>query len=316
MKKPIIITKASKTRTTLGKHENMSPAFLMKGEMLLLFATFIWGTGFVATDIALDYMSPFQTMALRFFVGAVILLFVFWKKLLSCENFKQNLFHGSILGMILFSAFALQTVGLKYTTPANNAFITGINVIFVPIIGLFYLRGFELRSIIAAVLALVGVSVLSYEKSQAINIGDLLTLGCALAYAFHIFYISEFLKKGSNAVFLSTVQLVVSFALSLAVITFSGELSFANVEPRGIYSVIYLGIFSTAIAFLLQTLAQKRIPETRAAIIMTTEALFGALFSIILGRESFTLKLLIGGLVIIAAILIAETKIVSSKHST
>ena len=126
------------------------------GEIGLTITAIIWGSGFVASAVALEYYTPYQLMAGRFLIGAIILCLIFNKKLGGIK--KKTLIKGAILGCILYTAFALQTVGLQFTTPSKNAFLTAINVVIVPFIGfLIYKRKiniFELGGAFLAILAL------------------------------------------------------------------------------------------------------------------------------------------------------------------
>jgi drug/metabolite transporter (DMT)-like permease len=204
----------------------------------------------------------------------------------------------------------LQTVGLQYTTPSKNAFLTAVNVVIVPFIGyVLYRRKLDKYGLIGAFLAVIGVGVLSLQFNISLNIGDVLTLLCAIGFAFHIFFTSEFVKK-HHPIELTIIQMIVAFLLSLLVVVFRGEAVLpVNMDSKGLMAAVYLGIFSTTIAYLLQTTAQKYTSETKAAIILSTEALFGTLFSIIILSEVLTMRMVIGSILILVAIIIAETKL-------
>lgn len=275
------------------------------GEILLIITAIIWGSGFVSSAISLEYYTPYQILAGRFLIGAVILSIVFHKKLKKVN--KSTLMKGTLLGIILYLGFALQTVGLQYTTPSKNAFLTSVNVVIVPFIGLFlYKRKIDMFELIGAVLAIIGIAVLSLKFSSEINIGDLLTLCCAIGFAFHIFYTSKFVKN-EDPVALTIVQMIVAGIVGCVVVLFRGESSF-SLETEGIMNLLYLGVFSTTIAFLMQTVAQKYTSETKAAIILSTESFWGMAFSIVILSEVMTFKMTIGAILILFAIIISETK--------
>lgn len=275
------------------------------GEIGLIITAIIWGSGFVASAVSLEYYTPYQILAGRFLIGVIILCVLFYKRLKNIK--KSTLIKGTILGLFLYIAFVLQTVGLQYTTPSKNAFLTAVNVVIVPFIGfLLYKRKIDMFELVGAVTALVGVAVLSLKLSSEINIGDLLTLCCAIGFAFHIFYTAKFVKD-EDAVLLTIVQMVIAAVISWMVVIFKGETSF-SVESEGLLPLLYLGIFSTTIAYLLQTVAQKYITETKAAIILSTEAFFGMAFSVAILSEVMTTKMIIGAVLILVAIIISETK--------
>lgn len=275
------------------------------GEIGLIITAIIWGSGFVATAVSLEYYTPYQNMAVRFFIGGFILSVVFYKKLKFIN--KQLLIKGIILGIILYIAFALQTVGLQFTTPSKNAFLTAVNVVIVPLIGLFiFKRPLDRFELIGAFLAMSGIGIMSLQLSGTINIGDFLTLLCAFAFAFHIIYTAKFVSN-EDAILLTLIQLLTAAVIGFLVIVFKNELAMPF-EGRALLPLLYLGVFSTTIAYLLQTSAQKFLTETKAAIILSTEALWGMIFSIIILSEVITFRMAIGAFLILFAILFSETK--------
>ncbi|TCZ75399.1 DMT family transporter [Paenibacillus albiflavus] len=278
------------------------------GEIGLLLVAIIWGSGFVASAVSLESLSPYQVMAIRFLIAALLMSAIFMKYFKALK--RSTIGAGVVLGVILFLAFTLQTVGLQYTTPSKNAFLTAVNVVIVPFIGfVLYRRKLDKYGLIGALLAVIGVGILSLQFNFSLNIGDVLTILCAVCFAFHIFFTSEFVKR-HHPVEITIIQMIVAFLLSLLVVVLRGEPVLpVNMDSKGIMAAVYLGIFSTTIAFLLQTIAQKYTSETKAAIILSTEALFGTLFSIIILSEVLTLRMVIGSILILVAIITAETKL-------
>jgi len=280
------------------------------GEIGLIITAIIWGSGFVATAISLEHYSPYQSMAVRFLIGALILSIIFHKKLTLLN--KRILIKGTILGTILYVAFALQTVGLQFTTPSKNAFLTAVNVVIVPLIlFLFYKKQLDKFEITGALLAVTGVGILSLQITGAINIGDFLSLLCAFAFAFHIIYTAKYVKS-VDPILLTLIQLVTAAFIGFIIIAFKNEIVMPF-EIRSFSALLYLGIFSTTLAYLLQTSAQKFLSETKAAIILSTEALWGMVFSIIILSEIITFRMAVGALLILSAIVISEAKLSFSK---
>lgn len=276
------------------------------GEIALLITAIIWGSGFVASAVALDHYTPYQILAGRFLLGALLLGLVFAKKMKTIR--MKTVWKGVALGFILYIAFALQTVGLQYTTPSKNAFLTAVNVVIVPFLGfLIYKRKIDWYELFGAVLALMGVALLSLQLSMEVNIGDLLTLCCALGFAFHIFYTARFVKE-EDPIVLTIVQMTAASVIGSVVVLARGETNF-SLDPNGALPLIYLAVFSTTLAFLLQTIAQKFISETKAAIILATESFWGMVFSVIILSEVMTLRMLLGAFFILFAILLSETKL-------
>ncbi|ULT54399.1 DMT family transporter [Neobacillus drentensis] len=283
------------------------------GEIALTIVAIIWGSGFVASAVSLEYFTPYQILAIRFLVGVLLLSLVFFKKLKMIK--KSTILKGTVIGFFLYLAFALQTVGLQYTTPSKNAFLTAVNVVIVPFIAFFiYKRKMDKFELFGSLLAITGVGVISLRLTSEVNLGDFLTLLCAVGFAFHIFYTAQFVKE-EDPILLTIIQMATAAVLGLIVVLLKGETSFSmNVE--GVSYVLYLGVFSTTIAFLLQTFAQKYTTETNAAIILSTEALWGMVFSIILLSEVITIKMIMGAILILMAIIISETKLHFFKKKT
>lgn len=276
------------------------------GEIGLIITAIIWGSGFVATAVSLEYYTPYQNMAVRFMIGGLLLSLVFYKKLKFIN--KSLLLKGVLLGVILYVAFALQTVGLQFTTPSKNAFITAVNVVIVPFIAFFfYKRPLDRSELIGSIAAMTGVGIMSLQLSGAINFGDFLTLLCAFAFAFHIIYTAKYVKN-EDPILLTLIQLLTAAVIGVAVIILKGEIAMPF-EGRALLPLIYLGVFSTTIAYLLQTAAQKFISETKAAIILSTEALWGMIFSILILSEIITIRMGVGAVLILFAILISELKL-------
>lgn len=275
------------------------------GEIGLIVTAIIWGSGFVGSALALDYYTPYQILAGRFLIGVLLLSAVFYRKFSQLK--KRTLIQGMILGSILYIAFVLQTVGLQFTTPSKNAFLTAVNVVIVPFIGfIFYKRKLDAFELMGAVFAVIGIALLSLQLTGEVNIGDLLTLLCAFAFAFHIFYTARFVE-GEDAIVLTLVQMGTAAFIGIGVMMGRGETNF-SFEPAALMPLVYLGVFSTTIAYLLQTIAQKFITETKAAIILSTEAFFGTVFSVVLLGEILTVRMSVGAMLILLAVIIAEAK--------
>lgn len=272
---------------------------------MLLITAIVWGSGFVVTAIALEHLTAFQVMAGRFVLASIILSILFGYKFKYFS--KSILTKGVILGAILYTGFALQTVGLEYTTPSQNAFLTAVNVVIVPLIAFaIYKRKISGQEITGAFLALVGVGFMSLEGSLAMNIGDLLSLACAVAFAFDIFYTNMFVKK-EDAISLTMVQFMTAAFLSVMTVLIQGDVPVA-VEREAVYAIVYLAVFSTTIAYVCQNVAFRYTTATKGSIILSTESLFGMLLSVIFLKEVLTWQMVVGAALIMAAILLAELK--------
>ena len=274
----------------------------------LILVTVIWGGGFVASDIALESMKPFQIMMVRFLLASVLMGVISRGQRKSEEKLKDRagaIKAGVLMGVTLFMGFAFQIIGLQYTTPSKNAFLTALNVVIVPFIAFVILKKkIGAKGIIGAVMSVLGVGLLSLNGNFTVSLGDGLTLLCAVGFAFQIFFTSEFVKKYPASV-LNMVQMVTAFVLSAISLVIFGENDF-QVTTQGWLSVLYLGAVSTTICYLLQTACQKYIDETKAAIILSMESVFGTIFSILILHEVVTVRMVIGCAVILAAVIISN----------
>ena len=153
----------------------------------LVLVTIIWGGGFTASDIALESMTPFQIMTVRFFLAAILMGLISIRSLKGMK--KEEIRAGILMGIALFAAFALQIVGLQYTTPSKNAFLTALNVVIVPFIAFLILKKkISPKGILGAVMSVIGVALLSLKGDFSLGLGDGLTLLCAVGFAFQIFF--------------------------------------------------------------------------------------------------------------------------------
>jgi drug/metabolite transporter (DMT)-like permease len=269
---------------------------------LMLIALF-WGLGFVAMKDALESFSPFWLLTLRFFSGTALMALIFIKRLRSLS--RDDLKAGSIIGLFLFLGFATQTVGLKYTTPGKQAFLTATYVVIVPFLSwIFRRKSPGLLSFLSSAICLAGMAMLTLQGGQAANLGDLLTLTCALFFACHILAIEHF-ARDRDPIILAVIQIgivgLLSFPMALSFETWTG---FGGGDGLG--SIAFTVIFCTVLAFIVQNTAQKFTPSTHTAIIMSMESVFGALAGIYFLGEIFTARMAAGCGLIFFAVLLTE----------
>lgn len=274
------------------------------GKIGLTIVAVIWGSGFVASSLALESYSAYQTLAMRFTLAFLVLLVINLKRLK--ELSRKTIQKGSLLGVFLFFAFAFQTVGLQYTTPSKNAFLTAVNVVIVPFLGFLLLKKkLPIKSIVGSFVTLIGISFLSLAGSfGGFNVGDMLTLICALFFALQIFVTDLFIDQEETWA-LMLLQMGSAAALSWATIFVTGE-ELPTIKVAGIMPVLYLGLISTLLAYFIQTVSQKYTTSSEAAIILSTEAFFGMLSSVIILGEEISFNMLIGAVLIFVGILIVE----------
>ncbi|HSN90906.1 MAG TPA: DMT family transporter [Anaeromyxobacteraceae bacterium] len=275
-------------------------------DLALLLLTLAWGTTFTFVKDVLEVASPGLFLAARFGVAAAVLAAV-WA--VRRDRPTPGLWrHGLLLGLAMLAGFALQTLGLRFTTPARSGFITGLSVLVVPFLARFVLgRPVKGASWGGVALAVVGLGVLSFAEgvTAEVRVGDLLTLGCALAYALQIVWTSEWAPRHPLAPFVLAQVLVTAVAAGLAV-PFEGAFLRAGGADRFAATVAYTGVVMTAGTFFVMNWAQRHTTAVRAALIFSLEPVSAALFSHLYGGEPLGPPVWIGGALIVAGVLLGE----------
>lgn len=285
---------------------------LLAGAGLIL-TTIIWGGAFVVMKNSVDLIPPSYLLALRFSIASICMLAVFWPQNKGMD--KKDIRYGVILGIFLFLSYIFQTYGLKYTTASKNAFITTLYVIIVPFLHwAFNHKKPSGRNLGAAVLAVFGLALLSLEGETGINLGDFLTLICGIFFAVHIVFIDRYTKDHSP-VRLTTVQMFTAAILGwLLAPVAGGKLNLGILNTDLILGLLYLGIFSTMIGFLLQNVGQKYLSPNTSSILLSFESVFGLVFSVIFLGDPVTAKLLAGCMLMFGAVILSEYKPKKSKE--
>lgn len=278
----------------------------MLGRGALLLATVIWGSSFVVLKSALDSVPAFYILAIRF-TGAAIIIALFQLPRLKLID-RGYLKAGAVMGLFLFAAYAFQTIGLTYTTPGKNAFLTSSYCIIVPFMYWAYMKKRPDRyNVAAAVICTAGIGFISLDGGLSVNTGDMLTLISGIFYAAHIIATVR-LAQGKQVLLVTLLQ----FAMA-AVCCWVSALLFEEmprqVSREAMIEIVYLCVMCTAVALACQCFGQMHTSASSAAIILTLESLFGAAFSVALGVETLSVGLLIGFVLMFAAVLISETKL-------
>ena len=262
----------------------------------------IWGASFVLMKDALRGQSVDDFLATRFIIATAALIAIRPKALAQVN--REMLFKGSLLGLFLGSGYLFQTIGLHLTTAATTGFITGLYVVFTPILGALFLKSSVTRNEwIGVVMATIGLALLSF-KGFTIGLGELSVLLSALFFALHILGLGRWSGKFATypltIVQLGTIALLTTI---LAVVDKGYELPNTNQEWK---ATIFTALLATSIAFLIQTWSQSKMDATVVAVVLTLEVVFAALFAVIAGQESLTLRAISGGALIFAAMLLMQ----------
>ena len=278
-------------------------------DISLLFVAVLWGAGFVAVQFSLDSgMPPSLIISLRFTIGALIIFALRFKRIIRMTG--REFAYGAVAGALLFFSFFMQTLGQVRTSVSNSAFITAIYVILVPFVTWIAKRKApKAKMFVLVFTTLLGVLVLTYTKGTSIfsvEAGDLFLLLCALGFAVHIVFLGV-MTRDMDPSKITFVQLLVSAALGTAMFFIFEQPAQISVDwSIGLPAIAYVGVFSTAICYFMQTWAQTISQPSKAAIIMSSESLFGSLFAVVIGFEAFRINIVIGGLIIMVSVVLSE----------
>jgi drug/metabolite transporter (DMT)-like permease len=277
----------------------------------LLAVSAMWGISFVWMKDILDQQDVYSFLTSRFIVAAAAMILL--KPTVLKLFTPQLVFKGLIIGMALGSGYIFQTLGLERTTPAITGFITGLYVVFTPLIASIFLKERLTTAMWGYVfLAVLGLGILSV-KGWAVGIGEILVLISAVLFAIHIILLGSW-SKNFDAYALTVMQLIGCAVLSAIPAAINGFVAPPDSQVWGV--IIFTALFATAIAFVIQTWSQARISTTKVAVILTMEVVFAALFSFMYGMEPFTLRLAVGGtMVLIAMLAIVQPRVSSSPKN-
>ncbi|TRL38082.1 DMT family transporter [Rhizobium straminoryzae] len=280
----------------------------MQANLVLLLAAAIWGGGFVAQSVAMDKIGPFWFVGLRFAIAALAVLpfaLAEQKRIGSKPTMRQM---GSfvLVGTALFGGAITQQIGLVTTTVTNSSFLTGLYVVFVPVISILLFQRFPHWIIWpVALMALVGIFLLSGGNLQAISTGDLWSILCAVFWALQIVLAGHFVSGSGRPLALSATQFATCAILAIALGLAFEPLTLAAVQGS-LAEILYVGLVSSGLAFVLQVIGQRYTTAPQAAIFLSSEALFGAFFGALLLGETLPASGYAGCALIFAAMLVVE----------
>jgi len=285
----------------------------IKSDALLLTTAVIWGFAFVAQRVGMEYVGPFTFNGIRFGIGSLSLLPLVLmsreqpaatKNILAPPGLKTILLGGGALGLALFAGASLQQIGLVYTTAGKAGFITGLYVIIVPILGLFWRQQPRVGTWIGAVLATIGLYLLSVTEVFTIELGDLLVLVGAFFWAAHVLIIG-WLSPRINPIKLAFSQYVACSILSLIAASGVETITFTSIVAAAI-PILYGGLLSVGIAYTLQVIAQRDAHPAHAAILLSLEAVFAAIGGWLILGEIISARGLVGCGLMLSGMLLSQ----------
>jgi len=284
--------------------------------ILMLIVTIIWGGGFPATKMSLDFgVTVGITNMTRGAIFTLLVLMFFHKHIFSMK--KDDFKIGLLAGLANVAGFLLQTIGTQYTNLSNSAFLTTTNVVMIPFMAWILMKKKpQAKNYVAAAICLVGTAVLAgvFQNGLSFNVGDLYTLGCAVAFGLSIVFVAMQKSETHFAVGAFMIGLT-HFLGGAAYFIFAEGAQIPSLNWKiAILPVLYLGILSSFVAQSLQIVAQRYVSPSTASLVFMFESVFGSIFSIMFGFESFTFNLLIGGSLIVVSLVVSEVDFKSLKN--
>lgn len=284
-----------------------------KSDFILLLTASIWGLAFVAQRMGMDHVGPFTFNGVRFALGGLSLLpFLLVGlrrrrnriKVIAEPDLKEILKGGIVSGMILFCGSSLQQIGLVYTTAGKAGFITGLYVVFVPVLGLIWKQRAGTGTWLGAVMAAVGLYLLSVTEQMTMGFGDILELAGAVFFALHVIVIGR-LAQRIDTVSLSFIQCMLCSILSLAVAFVFERISLTGIRLAA-FPIFYGGVFSVGIAYSLQIYGQKGSHPAHAAILLSLESLIAAIGGWLILNEFLSGRALTGCGLMMSGMLVSQ----------
>lgn len=302
----------------------------LKYNLLLILATLIWGSAFVAQSVGMDYIGPYTFNAARSFLGSLVLLPVIWfmnrgkkadsvsgevssdKEMMTGAALEEKkrqerktLWKGGICcGVVLTIAISLQQVGIVYTSAGKAGFITTLYILIVPILGLFVGKKVGIKTWFGVALAVVGMYLLCITSGFSIAYGDFLVLLCAVAFSFHILVVDYFSPK-VDGVKLSCIQFLICGIISLFPMVLLEHPQLSQILYAWL-PIAYAGVLSSGVAYTLQIIAQKHLKPTVASLLMSLESVFAVLTGWVILHERLSARELCGCVLVFAAVILAQ----------
>ncbi len=291
-----------------------------KAHIYLVLVTLIWGATFVQIKAALVYASPLLFNVIRMTLAAVALCLIFRKDVARLT--RQSVRAGAVVGFFLWLGYEFQTSGLKLTTPSKSAFLTGVSVVLVPVfLAVFFRRHINRWTTLGVGAALVGLYLLTvpagangFSDLSTINRGDVLTIACAVSFAFQIIFMGRATQRFSFQQ-IATVEAVVC-ALLMAISVPAFEEPFIVWNSTVIWAILVTGLLGTALAFTVQAWAQQFTPPTHTALIFSLEPVFAWITSYIVLGERLGARAGFGAILILGGVLVSELKSSSPQETT
>ncbi len=293
---------------------NLQDRKVILSDVSMLMIAVFWGSGFGVSSFLLRSMSPMWLLSFRFLLSAAVVLSIFWKRISRLD--VKDLFLSCLGGFSLAITFLFQIFGLVFTTPGKQSFIQSINVILVPIMfAILYKRSPGRLSLAGAVVTTAGLLIMAFTPGMSFNLGDTLSLGLAFTVAFHVILVGNFSRRMDPLAYAVVSFVSAAFLTTFVALLFEPFPRLTDLGRDFWMFFLYVSLVVTVVPFLIQPVAQKYSPDTHAAILMSTESLWGYAIAIFMGEEALNFQVLMGGLVIFAGVLVTESELFIMKQA-
>ena len=275
-------------------------------QLMIVLATIIWGLSFVVMKNTVEVIPPALLIGVRFLCAGVLLGVVFAKRV-RATFCRDMVVRGAILGTFLFLAYWFQTIGVANTTPGKNAFLTAVYVVIVPFgWWLVARRQPGIHNIVAAVLCIAGIGFVSLDSDLSASYGDAMTLVGAFWFAVHIIFVAKF-SEGRDMVVLTVYQFLAMGVWGMIIGLATEQMPVLSAMSFDfIWNMVYLVVFASCAALLFQNVAQAHVPPSQASLLLSLEAVFGVLFSVLIYGEQISIRLIVGFALVFVAIVVSE----------
>lgn len=275
-------------------------------KVMLFASTIFWGSSFFIIKDTLDEIPVYFLLTLRFLLSAVIMSVIFYKKWKLIN--KDYIISGAITGVFLALAYICQTIGLKYTTPGTNAFLTTVYCIIVPFMAWAVTKKApDKRNVICAFIAIFGIGLVCLDKALGFSfMGEGMTILCGVFFAAQIVAIDVWGKR-LDIILYTIIQFFAAFIICL-VFSLIFEAPPEAVSTKAVFSIGYLAVFATVISFIFMNVGIKNTNASESSLILCLESVFGVAFSMIFYHERPSLQAIIGFAVIFTALIINEVR--------
>lgn len=287
----------------------------LRADLILLLTAFIWGLAFVYQRTGMDHIGPITFTFGRFFIGALAILPLWYVMEKPKQIFANNAINkkAALLGLVLTAGMLLQQWGMVYTTAGRAGFLTGVYIIFVPIIGIFFRNKTQWPTWVGVAMAMVGLFFLGQVDSDELFTGDILILLGSILFALHMIFTGK-LANQTSPFRLIFIQFVVATIISFILVPIFESWDWQGILGAGV-ALLYVGVMSSGVAFCLQVVGQRTAPASHASIILSFESVFAALCGWWLLDEYLTDPELIGCGLILAGGLMSQLKVLLKQSA-